>query len=175
MSDQTRRVRVALVTGTVGIGKSTIGYAVAERAAARGVSAAFLDVDGLSRLWPAPAGDPFRIELILTNLRAIAGNYKAAGAELLMLAWVITDADDLTDLEAAVGLPVTAVRLTASGAVVEARLRNRHQGPESNGLAWHLRRAPELAAIQDRGLRLPTIDASGMVDEIADAVLDHLG
>lgn len=58
------------MTGTVGIGKSTIGSAVAERAAARGVSAAFLDVDGLSRLWPAPAGDPFRIELILTNLRA---------------------------------------------------------------------------------------------------------
>lgn len=168
-------MRVVLVTGTVGIGKSTIGHAVAERAAARGASTAFLDVDGLSRLWPAPEGDPFRTELVLTNLRAIAGNYEAAGAVLLVLAWAIQDAQDVTDLEAAIGVPVAAVRLVAPIAVVEARLRERHRGPERDGLAWHLRRAPELVAIQDRGLLLPTIDASGPVDAVADAVLDRLG
>lgn len=37
-----------IVTGTVGIGKSTTGYAVAERAAAQGRPAAFLDVDELT-------------------------------------------------------------------------------------------------------------------------------
>ena len=167
-------MRVGLVTGTVGIGKSTVGYAVAERAAARGISAAFLDVDQLSRLWPAPAGDPFRTALILTNLRAITGNYEAAGAALLVLAWVVTEAEDLTALEAAVNGPVTPIRLTASRAVIEARLRRRHQGPESDGLAWHLRRARELVAIQDRGLLMPTIDASGPVNEVADAVLRRL-
>lgn len=164
-----------MVTGTVGVGKSTAGYAVAERAAGRGVSAAFVDVDGLSRLWPAPVGDPFRVGLMLANLRVITGNYEAAGAELLVLAVVVQDAEGLAELEAAVGRPVTAVRLTASSAVVESRLRRRHQGPESDGLDWHLRRAPELVAIQDRGLVLPTIDASGPVDEVAEAVLDRLG
>ena len=168
-------MRVALVTGTVGVGKSTVGFAVAESAAAHGVSTAFLDLDALSRLWPAQGGDPFRTELILANLSSIVGNYEAAGAELLVLAWVITEGGDLADLETAVGSPVSAVRLVASGAVVEARLRTRHQGPEANGLAWHLRRAPELAGIQENGLNLPTIDASGAVAEIAEAVLDRLG
>ena len=168
-------MRVALVTGTVGVGKSTVGFAVAESAAAYGVSTAFLDVDALSRLWPAPAGDPFRTELILTNLSSIVGNYEAAGAELLVLAWVITEAGDLADLETAVGSSVGAVRLVAPRAVVETRLRKRHHGPEADGLAWHLRRGPELASIQDNGLNLPTIDASGAVAEIAAAVLDRLG
>ncbi len=168
-------MRVALVTGTVGVGKSTVGFAVAESAAAHGVSTAFLDVDALSRLWPAPAGDPFRTELILTNLSSIVGNYEAAGAELLVLAWVITESGDLADLETAVGSSVGAVRLVAPGAVVESRLRTRHQGTEADGLAWHLRRGPELASIQDNGLNLATIDASGAVAEITAAVLDRLG
>lgn len=168
-------MRVALVTGTVGIGKSTIGYAVAERAAVRGVSTAFIDVDGLSRLWPAPDGDPFRTELILTNLSSIVGNYRVAGTELLVLAWVITETNDLAELEPAVGSPVEAVRLMAAGPVVEARLRQRHKGPEADVLAWHLRRAPELTKIQDEGLDLPMVDASSPVADAADAVLDLLG
>lgn len=167
-------MRVALVTGTVGVGKSTVGFAVAESAAAHGVSTAFLDVDALSRLWPAPERDPFRTELILANLSSIVGNYEAACAELLVLAWVITEGGDLADLETAVGSPVSAVRLVAPGAVVETRLRTRHQGPEVDGLAWHLRRGPELASIQDNGLNLPMIDASGTVAEITAAVLDQL-
>ncbi len=168
-------MRVALVTGTVGIGKSTVGHAAAERAVARAVSTAFIDVDALSRLWPAPDGDPFRTELILTNLTSIVGNYEAAGAELLVVAWVITEMNDLAELEAALGSPVEAVRLVAPGPAVEARLRHRHQGPEADGLAWHLHRAPELAAIQDDGIDLPTVDASGPVDDTADAVLALLG
>ena len=175
MSSKTRAVRVVLVTGTVGVGKSTVGHALAERAAQREVSAAFLDVDELSRLWPAPAGDPFRTGLILTNLRAITGNYEAAGASLLVLAWAIQDAEDLTRLEAAVGAPVMAIRLCAPAAVIDERLQQRHQGAESDGLAWHIRRAPELLAIQDHGLSgLPTVGAVGQVAEVADAVLQLL-
>ena len=167
-------MRVGLVTGTVGVGKSTVGYAVAQEASARGVPAAFLDVDELSRLWPAPDGDPFNTALILANLRAVTGNYRAAGAELLVLAWVVTDAEDLAALERAVGTPVTAVRLTAEAAVVADRLRMRHQGPERDGLDWHLRRAPELVGIQDRGLTLPVVEAGGPVDVVAAAVLERL-
>jgi hypothetical protein len=166
-------MRIVLVTGTVGVGKSTVGFAVAERAAAGGISAAFLDVDELSRLWPAPDDDPFRDELILANLRAIVPNYESAGASLLVLAWVIEDAADLAVLERTLGSSVTAVRLLCPATVVETRLKNRHRGPASDGLAWHLQRAPELAAIQEH-LALPVIDATRTVDEIADAVLEKL-
>lgn len=163
-------MRIVLVTGTVGVGKSTVGFAVAERASQAGITAAFLDVDELSRLWPAPENDPFRNELILANLRAVAPNYGAAGASLLVLAWAIDDAEDLVALEETLNTPVTAVRLVSSSTVVETRLKRRHQGPVSNGLAWHLQRAPELAAIQDH-LHLPTVDATRAVEEVADEVL----
>jgi len=41
-------------------------------------------------------------------------------------------------------------------------------------LAWHLDRAPELLAIQDRGLHLPIIDASGSISDTADTILTLL-
>lgn len=164
-------MRVGLVTGTVGVGKTTVGHEVARQAAGGGVPAAFLDLDGLSRLWPAPGGDPFNTELILTNARSLVGNYRAAGAQLLVLAWVVVDAHGLAALADAVGAPVDAVRLTAPAPVVAARLRRRHQGPEADGLAWHLHRAPELAGIQDHALALPTVDAAGPVATTAAAIV----
>jgi len=167
-------MRIALVTGTVGIGKSATGYAVAERAASQGRSAAFLDVDELSRLWPASVGDPFNNDLILRNLASLVGNDAAAVAKLLVLAWVVQSTDGLRRLEEAVGTSVVAVRLCAPASTVEARLRQRHQGAEFDGLAWHLDRAPELLAIQDRGLHLPIIDASGSISDTADTILTLL-
>jgi adenylylsulfate kinase len=164
-------MRIALITGTVGVGKSATGYAVAERSGSQGRSAAFLDVDELSRLWPAPADDPFNNDLIFRNLASLVGNYAEAGAELLVLAWVVQDHDALVRLDEAVGTSVVAVRLVAPAPTLEARLRQRHQGAEFDGLAWHLDRSPELVAIQDRGLQLPIIDATGSISETVDAVL----
>jgi adenylylsulfate kinase len=166
-------MRIGLVTGTVGVGKSTIGFAVAERASEAGIMAAFLDLDELSRLWSAPENNPFREELILANLRAVAPNYEAAGASLLVLAWAIEGAEDLVAIEKALNSPVKTVRLVSSPTVVEERLRNRHQGPASNGLAWHLQRAPVLAAIQGH-LLVPTVDATKAVEGVADEVLQSL-
>lgn len=163
-------MRIVLVTGTVGVGKSTVGFAAAERASADGVTAAFLDVDELSRLLPAPKDDPFRDGLILTNLRSIVPNYKSAGASILVLAWVIESDDDLHLLEVTLECRIAAVRLVSPLVMTEERLRNRHQGAASDGLAWHLRRAPELARIQSQ-LTLPVIDAARRVEEVADDVL----
>ena len=42
---------------------------------------------------------------------------------------------------------------------------------EHGGLAGHIDRAPELVAIQDGGLQLPVVDASGSISEIVDAAL----
>lgn len=167
-------MQVLLVTGTVGVGKSTVGFAAAERAASRGTPAAFLDLDQMSRLWPAPLGDPFREELAHANLGAVVPNYRSAGALLLVLAWAIDRTDEIAHLARTVGSPVTAVRLTAPPEVTEQRLRDRHRGPEAGGLEWHLRRAPELAAIQAH-LDLPVIDATGPVGDVADRVLEIVG
>ena len=124
----TLRMRIALVTGTSGIGESTTGGAVAERTASQGRASAVFDVDELPRLWSTRDGDPFNTGLILRNLASI----------------------------------------------VEERLRQRHQGAELDGLAWHIDRAPELVAIRDRRLQLPVVDASGLLNGIVDAVLGLL-
>lgn len=168
-------MRVGVVTGTVGVGKSTIGFAVAELTAERGTPAAFLDLDQVSRLWPAPEGDPFRTELLLTNLASVVDNYDAAGAELLVLAWVLEDDDEVGDIERATRRPVEVVRLVASPTTIETRLRARHRGPEASGLDWHLRRAPELVSIQDAGLDVETVDADRPVDVVAADVADRWG
>jgi len=73
----------------------------------------------------------------------------------------LQNTEALVRLEASVGASVVAVRLCAPASTVEARLRQRHQGAELDGLAWHIDRAPELVAIQDCGLQLPVVDASG--------------
>ena len=167
-------MRIVLVTGTVGVGKSTVGFAVAERAARAEAPTAFVDVDQLSRSWPAPDDDPFGENLARANLAAVAPNYRAAGVALLVLAWVVEGEADITRLEGSLGMPVTVVRLTSPAAVVEARLRSRHRGPDAEGLAWHLRRAPELAATQ-AALDAPTVDAEGPVAAVADRVLQVIG
>jgi len=54
----------------------------------------------------------------------------------------------------------TGLILRNLASIVEERLRQRHQGAELDGLAWHIDRAPELVAIQDRELQLPVGVAS---------------
>jgi len=78
---------------------------------------------------------------------------------------VVQNTDALVRLEEAVGTSVVAVRLRTSASTVEERLRQRHQGAGFDGLDWHLDRAPELVTIQNRGLKLPIIDASGSISD----------
>ena len=161
-----------MITGTVGAGKTTIGHAAARHLADAGQASGFVDLDGLSRLWPAPLGDPFRVQLTLANIASIADNYLAAGAPSLVLAWVVEDRAQLAELEEAVQRPVTMVRLVAPGPLTDERLRQRHVGPEEEGLSWHLARAPELAAIMDSSdLRAPEVQNTGSVAAAAAAVL----
>jgi len=112
-------LQVVLVTGTVGVGKPTVGFASADMAAAGGTTSALVDLDEMSRLWPAPPDDPFRETLVHASL----------GAVVRLPPWVL-----------------------------EQRLRIRHRGPESGGLAWHLGRAPDLVDVQS-DLAVGTVDA----------------
>ena len=137
-----------LLTGTVGVGKTTTADQVANLLRAAAVPHAVVDLDELSRCWPAPTGDPFHQQLQLTNLRAVAGAYRAAGAERLVLAGVCESRHDRDSLEAAVGVPLQVCRLRGSAAVVAARLEWRHVD-DAEGLAWHLNRRGELDAVLD--------------------------
>ncbi|GAA1487778.1 AAA family ATPase [Brachybacterium sacelli] len=137
-----------LVTGAVGVGKTTVTDAVGEELAARGIPSSALDLDWLRRSWPTPADDPFHHRLELATLQAVVEVHRSAGAQVLVAAGVIEGGEDRPDYEAAFGCPVTVVRLMAPRDLVRERLHHRHElDPE--GLAWHLARFDELTAILD--------------------------
>jgi len=141
--------RALLVTGTVGVGKTTVAYAVGELLREAEVPNAVIDLDALSQAWPAPPGDPFNFALELRNLRSVAANFLAAGMERLVLAGVVENVEDRDRYREALGVDLTVARLRADLDQVRRRLHGRHRDDE-DGLRWHLHRSGELDAILDR-------------------------
>ncbi|TDD18211.1 hypothetical protein [Nonomuraea diastatica] len=135
-----------LITGTVGVGKTSVADAAGDVLIDAGVPHAVIDVDWLRRAWPAPPGDPFNGALTMRNLRPVAANFLAAGAQRLVLAGVIESRAERAGYAEALGVPLTVCRLHAALPEVRKRLSVRHANdPES--LDWHLERAGELAPI----------------------------
>lgn len=141
-------VPVMLVTGPVGVGKTAVAGEVSALLERAGVPHAFVDVDSLRWCYPSPPGDRFRTALAMRNLAAVWANFRAAGAERLVLADVVESRDELDRYRAAVpGAAITVVRLRATAETFAARVGEREQG---SGREWHLARAAELAAQMDR-------------------------
>ncbi|AAT89868.1 hypothetical protein ATY41_04740 [Leifsonia xyli subsp. xyli] len=135
------------LNGTVGSGKSTLAHALSSL---EPLVHAVFDLDEIRRLSPAPANDRFNHELELRNLRSLAANYRAAGAERFIVAGVIEDPAEIHRFVEALGSSgMFRCRLTARAEVLEARLQFRHRD-DSAGLDWHLARAGDLEAILDR-------------------------
>lgn len=114
----------------------------------RRVPGAVIDLDAIRRGWPAPPGDRFHSTIELENLRAVARNYREAGAEVLVAAGVIEERAARSRYEEAMGAPLTVVRLVAPRELVRSRLRRRHE-LEPEVLTWHLDRFDELSEILD--------------------------
>ncbi|MGC3022957.1 AAA family ATPase [Brevibacterium sp. FAM 24630] len=148
------------LNGTVGVGKSTTADEIAVILAEAGVPHAVIDLDGLRRSWPCNDRDPFNHEIEMQNLSAVASNYRAAGAEVLVLAGVLEDRDEIPRYRAACGGgPMAVCRITADEAAGEARLRGRHHASDDE-LKWHLARFKELSSI---------IDEAGAFDAVFDS------
>ncbi|GAB4587111.1 AAA family ATPase [Nocardia sp. IFM 10818] len=155
-------VDTVFLNGTVGVGKSTVADALADLEEQAAIPHAVIDLDHIRHSWPAPADDPFNLALELANLAAIATNYRAAGAKRLILAGVIERREDVARYrDATHAQSLAVIRLTLDPALTEERLRSRHAN-DPEGLAWHLARVTELAAL------LETAD-------IDDAVIDTSG
>lgn len=136
-------VPLLLISGTVGVGKTSVGGEISEILTARSVPHAFVDLDALANSWPVQGR--FNEGLAFRNLASVWANFRAAGAERLVVASVVESRDDLRRYEEAVpGAEVTLCRLLASQGAREARLRAREVG---SGLAWHLNRTAELEHI----------------------------
>lgn len=167
--------RALLITGAVGVGKTTVADAIGDELAIRGTPGAVMDLDRLRQAWPAPADDRFQTKLTLANLRSMARNYRDVGAQVLVAAGVLETREARAAHESAVGCPLTVVRLTAPHEVVRARLHRRHE-LDPDGLAWHLDRYDELTAILDAAMVADTeVPNSDTPSRTARAVLGAAG
>lgn len=168
-------VPLLIVTGPVGVGKTSVGYAISESFDSASVAHAFVDVDGLTRFFPRPEDDPYATSLATKNLAAVWSNFQAAGATCLIVADVIESCDDLDRIRSAVdGAAILLVRLFASDLTLERRLRGRES--DSN-LGWYLRRAKVLSEeMHEAGLEDLLVDTDGKsIDEITREILDRTG
>jgi len=141
--------QAVLINGTVGSGKTTVAGALADLLRNDDVPGAAIDLDWLAEFWPSPPDDRFNTALTLTNLRAVAANFRAAGARVLIMAGVVETTDERRRVAEAVDCPLALVRLTADLELIRRRLHRRHD-LDPDGLRWHLDRSGELDAILAR-------------------------
>jgi hypothetical protein len=136
--------RAILLTGTVGSGKTAVTIAIGELLELREQPYALVDLDWLGWVEPGPSSRLTQRSLLAENLRLVWPTFREAGVERLVLARYVEDRAQLDEFRAALpGVELCVVRLVATQAVIERRLRARDSGAQ---LAEHLSETAEFAA-----------------------------
>jgi adenylylsulfate kinase len=169
MSDE---LRVIVITGTMGSGKTTVLAEASDILTACGVAHAAIDLDALGI---AHLPDAAPIDLAYRNLSAVWSNYAALGVTRLLLAGAIENRDELNRILAV--LPDAAIvlcRLTATLATMQQRVSLREPGMLHDKL---VARVSELDEILDRaGLEdFSLSNDDGSVTRVATELLARSG
>jgi adenylylsulfate kinase len=90
-------MRTLLINGVVGAGKTATADALGDLLEEKGAPGAVIDLDWLRRSWPSHPDDPFNHVMTLRNLAPMVRNFRAGGAERLVLAGVIESAAQRDD------------------------------------------------------------------------------
>jgi adenylylsulfate kinase-like enzyme len=170
-----KSVPVMLITGPMGVGKTSVAAEVSEQLDEAGIAHALVDIDSLRWCYPRKQYDPFRIGLAMRNLAALWNNFHAIGAERLVLADVIEERAHLLRYQRAIpNAELCIVRLQAPLETLEHRLRQREIG---SGLTRHLQRAEVLAERMEQAhIEDILIDTKNRtVAAIAREILDSCG
>ena len=141
-------VPVILLSGPVGVGKTSTGDEQSEVLIERDIPHTYLVLDQLTYTHPRPKDDPWGDRLALRHLEAIWRNARAAGARNLVIAQVVETGDFVAALCAVIpGAEAQMFQLHAPLPTLHERVRKREIG---SGLDWNLNRAGELLAILTR-------------------------
>ena len=138
-------IPLLVLSGPVGVGKTTLGNEITAILEARGVPHSFVDLDGLAQSFPRPPDDPYGSRLALANLRDVWANCVATGSRNLILARVIETQQQLDLIRDCIpGSRPVLCQLRASDRTLVARVESRELG---TGRDWHMARTLELARI----------------------------
>lgn len=138
-------IDVLVITGSVGVGKSSTADAISEILRKRDVPHAVIDMDYLRYAFPRPTDDPFHQVLGAKNLASVWKNYESIGVRKIIIPNVVEDKADVDAIAKAIpNAKVTVVHLKANLDTVHKRLHERHGKRDMDNLNWHLDRAVEL-------------------------------
>jgi hypothetical protein len=138
-------VKVIVITGSMGSGKTSVMAEASDLLAAAGVNHAAVDLDGLGighvpeGAWP---------DLAYQNLASIWGNFARVGATSLLIAEAVETAEELERIQAAIpNAEIVVCRLKASLETMQRRVRSREPGMLQDVF---VARVLELESILDR-------------------------
>jgi hypothetical protein len=137
-------IRVLLLTGSVGSGKTAIASEICDALAELEIPNAAIDLDALT--WQWPASSPWNNDLMFDSLAALWAIHRKNGTAHLTLARVLEDRAEVDRYRAAVpGADITICRLTAPEYLRIERLVNRM--PPGTPRDWHVARTTELESL----------------------------
>jgi hypothetical protein len=155
------RLPVLWLCGPPGAGKSAAGWALYAGLARSGARAGFIDIDQLGMCVPPSPDDVHRYRLKERNLSAMAGNFRAAGCDALVVAGDLGPSPGLS-AGTVPGAILTICHLRVSPGEQRRRLTSRGQGADF--IAGALRQAEELgrasfadADLDTDGLAVPEV------------------
>jgi predicted kinase len=170
----TAPVPVLVITGPVGVGKSTIAAEAAWLLRRAEVPHALVDLDRIEQCWPVPADDPWNERVSHRNLACMWANFRQAGADRLIFVRVLETRSLLRRVTKAVpGAQIAVVRLWAPVAVLQERIRAREAGDPD----WFLGAATATAGVFERAqVEDHLVDnANRPVTVVAEEVLHRVG
>ncbi len=138
-------IPLLVLSGPVGVGKTTVSEEVSNLLVEEGVPHTLLDLDVLAETYPRPSDDRFGEKLAIQNLSAVWGNCQLAGSRNLIIPRVIEKTKDLREIISAVpGSVPTLCQLRASDETLMGMVRKREIG---SGYLRHEKRSLELSRI----------------------------
>ncbi len=170
-----QKISVIIISGPVGVGKTTVSDAISEILSERSIPHAVIDLDNLRYVFPRPLNDPFHSKLGYKNLAAVWKNYQEAGLTRVIIPNVVEELSDKEKIEDAIpGSYITVVRLLAPIETIHKRLKDREKSQKS--LDWHLSRATELSSqLEKSGVEDFVIDVDNKTPaEIAKEILSYV-